>query len=236
MHPHANSERAKCSLHGLQPLRLVEARRGVQVLEGVEERPLLVARDLHLRIHGPGLDHGLLDAGADEGLAVGVPAARRLQPVHALRQALERRGGGVNAVVAHVGLGLQAQVLPVREDLAAQGVLRRLLGVGGPQDLAAEVLPRELRLVPLHGVVVDAAAGRRELAAHGHEEAVEDVHRRLPRHLHEAAIEAAAKLHELAALLGSRPGRVELIGRTAKLLAGIHGVEDDALRKGVVPR
>mmetsp|Transcript_54421 Transcript_54421/g.170995 ORF Transcript_54421/g.170995 Transcript_54421/m.170995 type:complete len:272 (+) Transcript_54421:602-1417(+) len=141
----------------------------------------------------------------------------------------------MHAVVTHVGLGLQAQLPPVREDLAAQGVPRRLLGVGRPEDLAAEVLPGELALVPLHGVVVDAPPGRRELAAHGHEEAVEHVQRRVPWELHQPAVEAAAELHQLAALLGGRPSRVQLIRRAAQPLARVHGVEDHALCERVVP-
>ena len=35
---------------------------------------------------------------------------------------LERRGGGVNAVVADVGFGLEAKGLPVDKDLAPEGV------------------------------------------------------------------------------------------------------------------
>merc|ERR1740129_1046358 len=97
-----------------------------------------------------------------------------------------------------------------------------------------EVLPWESLLLPLHSVVVNLLAGGSELAAHAHEEGVEDVDRRAAGLLDEAAVEASAELRQLVVLLGRSPENVQLIAAASELLASIQRVVSVRLR--LVPR
>mmetsp|Transcript_92038 Transcript_92038/g.265615 ORF Transcript_92038/g.265615 Transcript_92038/m.265615 type:complete len:221 (-) Transcript_92038:103-765(-) len=200
---------------------LLEAVSGVHVLELIEDRPLLALTDADLRVDRPRCDQGLRQAGGEHRLAEDVVLDGRAQPIVALREAFEGRGRRVHAVVAHVRLRLQAELLPLGQDLPAQRVCRRLFWVSGAQDLAAEVLPRELPGVPLDGVVVDLRARFRELRAHGHEEAVEDVDGLLALDLHEAAVEAAAELDQLLRVLRLGPRVVHGVSVDAQVLAAV---------------
>ena len=149
-------------------------------------RGLRVVRDL--RVARPLLDGLLGDARREQHLAEDVVRRGEGQPVHPLRQALERRGRGVHLVgaravamgsmvgaravamgsrvrvkakvrvrvrvsvrarrgrgvhrvVAAVARRLEAELLPVPRDDAAERALRRVLGVGGAEHGAAEVRP-----------------------------------------------------------------------------------------------
>mmetsp|Transcript_29595 Transcript_29595/g.61687 ORF Transcript_29595/g.61687 Transcript_29595/m.61687 type:complete len:365 (+) Transcript_29595:57-1151(+) len=232
--PQRRKREARASLHRLQNLHLIGARRHIQVLELIEEGALLASINLHLRVYGPSLNRRLLHTSPNESLAVAVLSAPLLKPVHALGKAFERRGRGMHAVVPNVGLAGQAQILPIGKDLATERVLGRILGISRPQHLAAEVLPAKLGLIPFHGVVVDCLPRRGEGASHGHEEGVEDVEL-LAIHVHEAAIEATPKLLQLPCLLRLAPSGIEFLGRAAELLAGIQSIEDNALLQRIFP-
>src|SRR3989338_6082018 len=115
-------------IEGVQVVELSDGRSNIHVLKLIEERTLLaLSVDLDLRVLAPGGDDGFGDAAADEGAAEVVVLALDAEPVEALGHTLEGGGGGVDAVVADVGLGLEAEVLPVAEDLSAEGVLGGLL-------------------------------------------------------------------------------------------------------------
>ena len=71
---------------------------------------------------------------------VQVKAKARLRVRLRLRVGV-RRGRGVHRVVAAVARRLEAELLPVPRDDAAERALRRVLGVGGAEHGAAEVRP-----------------------------------------------------------------------------------------------
>merc|ERR1711879_436911 len=103
----------------------------------------------------------------------------------------------MDTIVAHIGLRRQAQLLPICKDLATKRVRGSLLRVRGAQELATEVLPRQILLIPLHAVIVDAFPWRRERCPHGHEEAIEHVDRVLALCFHQAAVETATEFDQL---------------------------------------
>mmetsp|Transcript_92043 Transcript_92043/g.265633 ORF Transcript_92043/g.265633 Transcript_92043/m.265633 type:complete len:221 (-) Transcript_92043:103-765(-) len=193
----------------------------VHVLELVEDGPLLAVTDADLRVNRPSLDQGLRQARLEHHLAEYIVLDGSAEPIVALREALERRGRSMHAVVPDVRLCLQAQLLPLGQNLPAQRVRRCILRVRGAQDLSTEVLPRQRRGVPLDGVVVDLRARLRELRAHGHEEAVEDVHGVLALHLNQAAVEAAAELDQLLRVLRLGPRVVHGVSVDAQVLAAV---------------
>mmetsp|Transcript_88094 Transcript_88094/g.172318 ORF Transcript_88094/g.172318 Transcript_88094/m.172318 type:complete len:232 (-) Transcript_88094:401-1096(-) len=211
---------------------LVQAVGRIQILELVENGALLAANELHLRVHGPRLDLSLRHPCLQQRLAEDVLADRGPEPIRALRQALERRGRGMHAVVAHVRHRLQAQLLPLGQDLPAQRVRRSLRRVRRAQHLAAEVRPRQRRRVPLHRVVVDLRARLRELRAHGHEEAVEGIDLGLALNLDGATVESTAELH----LVSLVPKSIETVSINTQELAGTHGIVDKAVGKSSLPR
>jgi hypothetical protein len=99
------------------------------------------------------------------------------------------------------------------------------------RTFASEVRPGKVLRVELDHVVVDRSSGGHELAAHGHEEAVEGVDLGLALNLDGAAVETTAELH----LVGAVPQSIKTIGIDTKELAGIHGVVDKAVGKSSLP-
>mmetsp|Transcript_37357 Transcript_37357/g.82182 ORF Transcript_37357/g.82182 Transcript_37357/m.82182 type:complete len:416 (+) Transcript_37357:716-1963(+) len=141
----------------------------------------------------------------------------------------------MDAVVGRVGWRLQAELLPLRVQHAAQRPLGRLRRVGWAEDGAAEVGPLELVRVKLHNVVVDRRRRRGELAAHAHEERVERVDGRLALHLEQRHVEAAAELDNPATVSGLFPAREELLGVDAEVRTGVDGVVGAVLLKHGAP-
>ena len=97
----------------------------VHVLEQVEHTAL-AARVAHLRIHEPGIQGLPRHALRQHTLTESVLGDGRLEPVGALREALEGRRGRVHAVLARERLVGQPERLPLREDLPAKRRERRL--------------------------------------------------------------------------------------------------------------
>ena len=126
-----------------------DARSAVHVFNQVEERRILAV--IHdLRVDRPVLKRGDRDASGDASLAERVRRDGATQPIAALGQGLERRGGGVHAIVADVTRAREAEGLPLRGDLAAEGGRRRVDWVGRPKARSAKIGPGSLRLIPLN--------------------------------------------------------------------------------------
>ena len=106
--------------------------------------------------------------------------------------------GWGDTVVADVGLGGEAELLPVGVDRAAERASFGGRWVRRTEHLAAEVLPRELRRVPLDEVVVDGGARLGELLAHGHVEAVDHEYARLLRRLQRRAVQHVGRERDAA--------------------------------------
>mmetsp|Transcript_7761 Transcript_7761/g.23709 ORF Transcript_7761/g.23709 Transcript_7761/m.23709 type:complete len:495 (+) Transcript_7761:121-1605(+) len=210
---------------------LVEAGVRAEILERVEEGALAAGGEWDLGVLSPREDSLGRDARGEHGLPEGVGVDGGAGPVDSLGEGLEGRGGGVDAVVAGVGLGGEAEGLPVVGDELPERAGGGVLGVGRAEHVAAEVLPGERGGGPLDEEVVDGGLGLGELAAHGHVEAVNDVET-----VDVAAVEAAAELDEVDASLERGPLLVEAVAVDPELGAGVARVVDHALRDRLGPR
>mmetsp|Transcript_136447 Transcript_136447/g.272132 ORF Transcript_136447/g.272132 Transcript_136447/m.272132 type:complete len:240 (+) Transcript_136447:660-1379(+) len=141
----------------------------------------------------------------------------------------------MHAIVADIWLGLESKILPVGENLAAQGILRSFCRICGAKDFAAEIGPREIGGIPFHRVIVDLSARHGKLGPHGHEETIEDVQRLLAINLHKPTIETASELDQLLCCLALRPFSIHLVGIDIQLCASVHCIKDLARCQGILP-
>jgi len=215
-------------------LDLGEAVLGVHVLEGIEDGALGAILVGDLGIDRPLVDQLVGEASLDEEGTEGVLLEVSLEPVEALGQAFERRGGGVDTVVTGVRLGIEAKLLPLVEQSSAEGALRTFRRVGGSEDLATEVLPGEGGGIELDAVPVDVGGVLGELVAHGHEETVENV--LLDAGVVElGAVESAAEFLDETGLLHLEVLGVEFIRGPVAVGGVAHGVVGAAFLEDLGP-
>mmetsp|Transcript_71656 Transcript_71656/g.160769 ORF Transcript_71656/g.160769 Transcript_71656/m.160769 type:complete len:229 (+) Transcript_71656:618-1304(+) len=171
------------------------------------------------------------NAGCQQSSSVIVLRNWHAQPIGALCKRLEGTSRSVDAVVPSVWALRQAQTPPVLvDDLACRTILRRLW-VRTAKDLRTEITPRELLRYPLCFKVMDASARGSELLPHLHIKPIDDVNG-----IDFPAVEAASKLYEIYTLAKFFPLAAKLLRGDAHGRSCVHGIEDLALLKGLIPR
>jgi hypothetical protein len=154
-----------------------------------------------------------------------------LQPVHSLGQTLERRSGGMDAVVTSVRAGSKAVLLPGGIEGTTERVSRGRGRISRTQDLATEVRPGQQLGVELDDVVVNGDGGVHELLTHFHEESVEGEQGRKTLTVDLTAVESTTELD----LLGTSPQSVKSGSINVELLGGIKSIEHTALGQSLAP-
>mmetsp|Transcript_22989 Transcript_22989/g.44865 ORF Transcript_22989/g.44865 Transcript_22989/m.44865 type:complete len:200 (+) Transcript_22989:655-1254(+) len=155
-------------------LGLSEAFAGVDVFHCVKQRSHATIH-FNLRILGPSHDSLVINLQVKKSLAKRVLCELHLSPVQTFAQSLERASRSVHAIIASVRLALESKLFILSKDLSSERIFWGLSWVRRPEDLSAEICPREIFFIPLYDEIVDRSSFCNEFFTHGHVKAVDDV-------------------------------------------------------------
>mmetsp|Transcript_18898 Transcript_18898/g.36262 ORF Transcript_18898/g.36262 Transcript_18898/m.36262 type:complete len:216 (-) Transcript_18898:18-665(-) len=171
-------------------LGLSEAFAGVDVFHCVKQRSHATIH-FNLRILGPSHDSLVINLQVKKSLAKRVLCELHLSPVQTFAQSLERASRSVHAIIASVRLNitqdglrgmtsdkylaLESKLFILSKDLSSERIFWGLSWVRRPEDLSAEICPREIFFIPLYDEIVDRSSFCNEFFTHGHVKAVDDV-------------------------------------------------------------
>mmetsp|Transcript_6234 Transcript_6234/g.9187 ORF Transcript_6234/g.9187 Transcript_6234/m.9187 type:complete len:223 (+) Transcript_6234:62-730(+) len=215
-----NMEHDKSSLvEGAELDKLLETVTYIHIFKSIKNTALFTSRKLNSRIDRPSLDGVFRKSSLHQGLSERILGNSSSKPVSLLGKSFKRRCTGMDTVITLVGDRLQSESLPVIKNGLTNRSFRSLRRIRRSQQLTTEVLPAQLLGTPFNFIAVNASSSTNELAAHSHEECVEDVHL-LVILGYKSTVKSSSELDNLGIL----PGIVQPSSITIEDFACLHGI------------